>query len=84
MKSPSVIDDELLSSGVGDVMVVRSQPITPKLARYPMPIGEKITLKFEVACGRPVLYEWLKQGVTEDITQEPVDMSVKATVMPVG
>jgi len=69
---------------VGDVMVVRSQPITPKLARYPMPIGEKITLKFEVACGRPVLYEWLKQGVTEDITQEPVDMSVKATVMPVA
>ena len=29
-------------------MVVKSQPELPKYARQPMPIGEKINLKFEV------------------------------------
>ena len=35
----------------------------PKYARQPMPIGEKINLRFEVACGQPIVYEWLKQGL---------------------
>ena len=47
--------------GEGEQMVVRTQPELPKYAQQPMPIGEKINLKFEVSCGLPVLYEWLKQ-----------------------
>ena len=49
-------------------MVIKTQPELPKYAQQPMPIGEKINLKFEVSCGRPLTYEWLKQGLREDVT----------------
>ena len=42
-----------------------------------MAIGEKINLKFEVSCGRPVVYEWMKRGVREDVTVSPPEVSVR-------
>ena len=79
----AVCEDEV-EAGVGDQMVVRSQPELPKYAQQPMAIGEKITLKFEVACGRPVTYEWLKQGVREDVTVAPPEVTVRSGVAPVS
>ena len=43
-----------------------------------MAIGEKINLKFEVSCGRPVVYEWMKRGVREDVTVSPPEVSVRS------
>jgi len=37
--------------------------------------GEKINLKFDVSCARPLVYEWLKQGIREDITVSPPEVS---------
>lgn len=73
-----------VNQGVGDKMVVKSQPELPKYARQPMPIGEKINLKFEVACGRPVVYEWLKQGIREDITVSPPEVCVRSSITPIA
>ena len=66
--STSSLDDVDTVSGDGEQMVIKTQPELPKYAQQPMPIGEKINLKFEVSCGRPLLYEWRKQGVREDVT----------------
>ena len=66
--STSSLDDVDTVSGDGDQMVIKTQPELPKYAQQPMPIGEKINLKFEVSCGRPLIYEWLKQGLREDVT----------------
>lgn len=79
----SQCEDEV-EAGVGEQMVVRSQPELPKYAQQPMAIGEKINLKFEVACGRPVTYEWLKQGVREDVTLQPPEVTVRSGVAPVS
>ena len=70
--------------GAGDQMVVRTQPDLPKYARQPMAIGEKINLKFEVTCGRPVTYEWMKQGLREDVTVSPPEVTVRVGVSPVS
>ena len=48
-----------------------------RYAQQPMAIGEKINLKFEVSCGRPVVYEWMKRGVREDVTVSPPEISVR-------
>ena len=48
-----------------------------RYAQQPMAIGEKINLKFEVSCGRPVVYEWMKRGVREDVTVSPPEVSVR-------
>ena len=69
--------EEVDITGEGDQMVIKTQPELPKYAHQPMPIGEKINLKFEVSCGRPVIYEWLKQGVREDVTLNPPEVSVR-------
>jgi hypothetical protein len=37
--------------------------------------GEKINLKFEVSSARPLVYEWLKQGIREDVTLSPPEVS---------
>ena len=49
-----------------------------------MPIGEKISLRFEVACGKPVIYEWLKQGVKEDITVSPPECKIRSSITPIA
>jgi type IV secretory pathway ATPase VirB11/archaellum biosynthesis ATPase len=36
--------------------------------------GEKINLKFEVSSARPLVYEWLKQGIREDVTLSPPEV----------
>ena len=54
------------------------------LFREPMPIGEKISLRFEVACGKPVIYEWLKQGVKEDITVSPPECKIRSSITPIA
>ena len=66
--STSSLDDVDVVNGDGDQMVIKTQPELPKYAQLPMPIGEKINLKFEVSCGRPITYEWLKQGVREEVS----------------
>ena len=66
--STSSLDDVDTVNGDGDQMVIKTQPELPKYAQQPMPIGEKINLKFEVSCGRPLIYEWLKQGMREGVT----------------
>jgi hypothetical protein len=81
--SSNCLEDEL-EPGAGDQMVVRTQPELAKYARQPMAIGEKINLKFEVTCGRPVIYEWLKQGVREDVTLSPPEVTVRCGVVPVS
>ena len=48
-----------------------------RYAQQPMAIGEKINLKFEVSCGRPVVYEWMKRGVREDVTVSPPEVSIR-------
>ena len=63
--STSSLDDVDTVSGDGEQMVIKTQPELPKYAQQPMPIGEKINLKFEVSCGRPLIYEWLKQELRE-------------------
>ena len=65
-------------------MVIKTQPDLPKYAMQPMAIGEKLNLKFEVTCGRPVIYEWLKQGVREDVMTSPATSSVRAAITPVS
>ena len=37
--------------------------------------GEKITMRFEVVCGQPIVYEWMKQGIREDITVNPPEVN---------
>lgn len=64
------LDDVDMVNGDGDQMVIKTQPELPKYAQQPMPIGEKVNLKFEVTCGRPVTYEWLKQGVKEELVSQ--------------
>lgn len=76
--------EELDITGEGDQMVIKTQPELPKYAQQPMPIGEKINLKFEVSCGRPVIYEWLKQGVREDVTLNPPEVAVRSAITPVS
>ena len=85
--STSSLDDVDIVTGDGDQMVIKTQPELPKYAQLPMPIGEKINLKFEVSCGRPVIYEWLKQGVREDVTntgQNCVNSGVRSVITPVS
>ena len=53
------------------------QTLNVRYAQQPMAIGEKINLKFEVSCGRPVVYEWMKRGVREDVTVSPPEVSVR-------
>ena len=71
-------------NGDGDQMVIKTQPDLPKYAMQPMAIGEKLNLKFEVSCGRPVIYEWLKQGIREDVMSNPATSSVRAAITPVS
>ena len=81
----SSLDEVDTVSGDGDQMVIKTQPELPKYALQPMPIGEKINLKFEVSCGRPVTYEWLKQGVREDVTTAGSSGSqVRSAITPVS
>ena len=81
----SSLDEVDTESGDGDQMVIKTQPELPKYALQPMPIGEKINLKFEVSCGRPVTYEWLKQGVREDVTTAGASSSqVRSAITPVS
>ena len=75
------LDDVDQVNGDGDQMVIKTQPELPKYAQLPMPIGEKINLKFEVSCGRPVIYEWLKQGVREDV---PGQVTTRSAITPVS
>jgi len=76
--------EELDITGEGDQMVIKTQPELPKYALQPMPIGEKINFKFEVSCGRPVTYEWLKQGIREDVTLNPPEVAVRSAITPVS
>ena len=71
-------------NGDGEQMVIKTQPDLPKYAMQPMAIGEKLNLKFEVSCGRPVIYEWLKQGIREDVMNNPATSSVRAAITPVS
>merc|ERR1719193_468177 len=78
------IQDDIDIIGVGDKMVIKAQPILPRYARQPMPIGEKISLRFEVACGHLIVYEWLKQGIREDVTVSPPEISVRSSITPIA
>ena len=95
--SHNSLDDVDMVNGTGENMVIKTQPELPKYAQQPMPIGEKVNLKFEVSCGRPVIYEWLKQGVKEEVvvhsnggaTHGPVSgigggSSVRSAITPVS
>ena len=83
--SHNSLDDVDMVNGTGENMVIKTQPELPKYAQQPMPIGEKVNLKFEVSCGRPVTYEWLKQGVREDVTTAGASSSqVRSAITPVS
>ena len=85
--STSTLDDVDVVNGDGDQMVIKTQPELPKYAQLPMPIGEKINLKFEVSCGRPIIYEWLKQGVREDVSGSTTGgqgTGVRSVISPVS
>ena len=71
-------------NGDGEQLVIKTQPDLPKYALQPMAIGEKLNLKFEVSCGLPVIYEWMKQGVREDVMTNPASSSVKLAITPVS